>query len=227
MKHFHINTLNSTQDYLKNLSPLLDDRILVSCNHQTEGYGRRGTSWSHYPQSLAMSFTLLPNSTPSLTPLEIGIHFCHFFKKFFKVDLYLKWPNDIYNLSKAKVGGILIDKTGNGPCIVGVGLNLDKENIQQETNFEYKREGILNSSNVDLEKLASQIYYYILENRLESEEVVNTWPKLCLHINKKVSFLESEKCFQYIFRGIGDNGEALLSNEQGELLAKYSGSVRI
>ena len=84
MYHLHFNNIPSTQIYLKDNLELLkikNQNVLISSSEQTEGIGRRGNAWDTYPNSLALSFTLKPNTIASLTPIEVGLIVSQFFKK--------------------------------------------------------------------------------------------------------------------------------------------------
>jgi BirA family biotin operon repressor/biotin-[acetyl-CoA-carboxylase] ligase len=217
MYHQHFNTIGSTQVYLKeNLEKLKvnEQDILISCSEQTEAVGRRGNTWDTYPNSLAISFTLKPNPIPSMTPLEIGLITINYFQKKIQKKLYLKWPNDILTSEGKKCGGILCQYIDSETVIVGLGINLGK--VDSDINPSYKHGlGIIDQdlrlNQFDQKQIAQDLYQEHLSKRiLDKDELKINFSKNCYHLNKNVFIYENEKDFVGIFRGIGDQGEALV-----------------
>jgi BirA family transcriptional regulator, biotin operon repressor / biotin---[acetyl-CoA-carboxylase] ligase len=214
----HLNEIDSTQNYLINLLKDNDSfggkNILISTNNQTSGRGRGENSWLHQTHALAFSFTLKPLEILTLTSLEAAVNVCKFLNKG-----QVKWPNDILNFNKQKVGGILINII-DGVAVVGVGINLSNSandvypGIDLELSENYK------------EVLPIKIYEYFLNNRIFSELVANEWNKLCAHLNSKVTLIENEKKMIGTFKKIGPHGEAQI-NINGELKSFYNGSLVI
>ena len=217
MYHLHFNTLASTQTYLKdNLESLKihSDKILISSSFQTEGVGRKGNSWESFPNSIAMSFTFKPNTTPTLTPLEIGLIAVSFFKKKYNKTLVLKWPNDLLTPDGKKCGGIICQYIDNTTVIVGLGINLGKIQFPTEINFRHGLGTLdqnLELENLDQEQISNKLYSYFLKKRFElTEDLKNTFKKNCFHLNGNVEISDGEEIYRGIFRGIGNNGEALV-----------------
>ena len=233
MYHHHFHSINSTQIYLKeNLDALKksEENILISCSHQTDGIGRRGNVWDNYDNSIAMSFTFKPNAIASLTPLEIGIITIKFFKKVFNKELFLKWPNDLMTKDGKKCGGILCQYINHDTVIVGIGINLGKH--ERIINHEYRYavgsvdQGLI-ISEFDQEKISKELYTYLLEERISNSTLLkNEFNAHCIHLNKEVFLFEDGIDHVGLFRGIGENGEAILETN-GELKSFLSGSLTI
>lgn len=218
MKIINLDTCNSTQDYLKNqlegcqtYSP-----FLVSSLEQTHGVGRRGTRWDTHPGSLAMSFTLEPNPTLTLTSLELGVLVSEFFKKYYQKKIFLKWPNDLISESQKKMGGI-IAHTFNHYCIIGLGINLGPI----PDHLEYNAASL--QLNTSAHQLASEIYHFVLQHRLSSQETVETWTQRCSHLDKKIQWKNN----LYIFEGIDKWGQARLRDTNQHSIKINSGSILI
>ncbi|MDD4973852.1 MAG: biotin--[acetyl-CoA-carboxylase] ligase [Bacteriovorax sp.] len=217
MNHQHFNSIPSTQIYLKdNLDTLKssDPDVLISCSEQTHGIGRRGNNWDTYPNSLALSFTLRPNDIATLTPLEIGLIVINFFKIKFNKDLFLKWPNDILTSDGKKCGGILCQYVDQDTIVVGLGINLGK--LEDSINNNYRHGLGSVDQNLELQvfdqvRISSELYSDLLYKRFSSaQELKDSFNKHCFHMNMDVFIYEDEKDHIGIFRGIGDNGEALV-----------------
>lgn len=217
MYHRHFNTIDSTQLYLKdNLEELKlkANDILISCSEQTSGIGRRGNSWNTFPNSLAISFTITPNATPTLTPIELALITIGFFQKKFNKQLFLKWPNDLLTIDGQKCGGIICQYIDSSTVIAGLGINLGKFEIPLHHNFRHGLGSIdqqLELKTFDQERISNELYHEVLTTRISSvENLQKNFQEHCAHLNKDVFIFEDEKDHLGIFRGIGNNGEALV-----------------
>ncbi|MBK24017.1 MAG: biotin--[acetyl-CoA-carboxylase] ligase [Halobacteriovorax sp.] len=230
IRHLKFEQLPSTQEWVKeNISEYLGESLLVSTTKQLSGKGRHGNSWDQLGKSLAFSFVLTPCEILTLTPLEIGCLITNFFKNK-GADLVLKWPNDLLILEESEVkkaGGILCHFLDNKNLLVGIGLNL-------EVNIPSKIEGSkfpAGALSIDLSsyqnfshELPNEIYQYILNNRLSSCDIRSNWTKNCFHLNKKVQIIDGQSSLSGVFKGVGENGEALIENQDG-LKKIISGSL--
>ncbi len=225
MKHIHLEKCASTQLYLSdNIDEMMEESkissedYLVSTTKQISGVGRTGNQWDDLEQALAFSFSLKPNSTFSITPLEVGCILVNYFKNNFKKNIYLKWPNDLLTVDGKKCGGIICNYQAQNMVIVGVGINLSMPKEEKDTTYYKTPVGFIDLGKEVLAKgnfrqdLPADIYNYILKNRLSSEAVVENWSKNCLHIKKNIQI--SDETFDYSgkFIGISDNGEAIVED---------------
>ena len=97
------------------------DGVVVGADHQTAGRGRRGRTWEAPPgASLLVSVLLRP--APALVTLAAGLAAAGACESVARVDIGLKWPNDLL-VDDAKVGGILTEAVA-GAAVVGLGVNL-------------------------------------------------------------------------------------------------------
>jgi len=117
--------LKSTSDCLREMAGQgAAHGTVVWAKEQTRGRGRRGREWFSPPGGLY--FSVLFKTGPLLEPsfaLIAGGAVIGGVKKRVKLNLKIKWPNDIMRNGN-KVGGILCEKQGE-LLIVGVGLNLE------------------------------------------------------------------------------------------------------
>ena len=100
--------------------------VLFACDLQTSGRGRRGRKWeSAGAESLA--FTLLfPMAGAPIAgaSLAAGIAVAEALGAA-GVPALLKWPNDLVDGRRRKLGGILVEgRSRSGSLAVGVGLNI-------------------------------------------------------------------------------------------------------
>lgn len=225
MDHIHLDTCQSTQTYLlERLRTASESNLLVSCDEQTNGFGRRGSDWEQLGKSLAISFSLVPNTVKSISALEIGCLICSFFKTEYKIDLKLKWPNDIITPDNKKCGGIIMNLIENNVLVVGVGLNL---NGNTSKDYDFPAGSVFSETkNFNIKDFAYSLYLYILNNRLSCQNTIKKFNDLCFHQNIKVSIIDGKSIQSGIFTGIGQMGEAIL-NIDGEIKKFITGSLRI
>ncbi len=99
---------------------------------QTGGRGRRDRTWSSPPNSgLTFSVLLRPDVVPAARwgwlPLLTGVATASALMRIGRIDVGLKWPNDLL-VGDRKLGGILVERveTPHGPpaAVVGIGINV-------------------------------------------------------------------------------------------------------
>lgn len=223
MHHIHLTQTLSTQEDVKKALHQNPGEYLVSTEKQSRGVGRQGSEWHQFEDALAFSFTMTPNETLTLSPLEVGIHLANFFSP----KLVLKWPNDLLSTEGEKIGGIICQLVGK-VIVVGIGINLKMpKNLPK---FPYKVSSLFSEKEQlkeDIKKdLPLKIVNYILSNRLSADLVREKFLKKCVHMNKLVTILNNELDVSGKFVGIGQNGEALLESEGNDQLKILTGSLR-
>ncbi|GAB3263322.1 bifunctional biotin--[acetyl-CoA-carboxylase] ligase/biotin operon repressor BirA [Chitinimonas naiadis] len=105
---------------------------VYAAERQTAGRGRRGRSWQGELGD-ALMFSLLWRFNLGVADLSglslaVGLAVARALESLGVIDARLKWPNDIVTSAGAKLGGILIEVSGeaHGPSsvVIGIGLNL-------------------------------------------------------------------------------------------------------
>ena len=207
--------IDSTNDEAKRISLEKDFHIIIA-EKQKAGRGRHGKKWSS-PDSGNIYMTICTQKDLSDMPLSLisGLICKKAIEKISqKLEIKLKWPNDIL-YKKKKVGGILVEKEILGDqvrSIIGIGINL---NIKKEESWwgdlsEYKLES-KRSSLINI--LISQLIK--LEDNYD-EGWINEWEKGCVHLNKEVEICEGKKFIEKtFFRGIDIKGNAILESKDG------------
>jgi len=105
--------------------------MVLACEHQSAGRGRRGHSWvSVVGGSLAFSILWrFPRGAGALggLSLAVAVGAAKALDRLGTQGVAVKWPNDLY-CEEHKLGGILIESSGAVPgpsaVIVGVGINV-------------------------------------------------------------------------------------------------------
>ncbi len=219
IRHVHLNECDSTQDELKEQlsSAAPDERILVSCEHQTKGRGRGDHIWASMPGTLCFSLNLMPHPILSLTAIELAVVVTDFFSLKGR-ELRLKWSNDLWTEDRKKCGGILV-QGGQSNFLAGIGLNLFSD------SQDY---GGIYDQAFGLEKayLAREIADFIYDHRIPDPNLLRKkWEHRCGHLHTTVTITEGSEVVSGRFEGLGDYGEALLT-QKGEIMRIYNGSLR-
>ncbi|MEA1982012.1 MAG: biotin--[acetyl-CoA-carboxylase] ligase [Campylobacterota bacterium] len=179
MKTLYLNSVNSTQLYLKEL--LLNNK--VSCPYavvsdiQTAGIGSRDNSWEGLRDNLFLSFSISLLSLPKDLKLESSsIYFSYLLKETLSSlgsNVWLKWPNDFY-INDKKIGGMITNVVGDN-IVCGVGLNLKNAPL----NFEVL--------DIDTDKLVIvEKYFQNIEKKVLWKQVFSKY-KLEFHLNQNFS----------------------------------------
>jgi len=124
------NSLTSTQTYLLEAlkNKKLNVPICVMAKEQTAGIGSRDNSWEGGEGNLFFSLAVNLDDLPKDLPLSsASIYFSYIMKELivqYEIDIWLKWPNDLYQGSD-KIGGTITKKVNN-ILLCGMGINLQK-----------------------------------------------------------------------------------------------------
>ena len=216
MKVINLKKCPSTQAYLTNFiskfPEFISGPMLVMTQDQPSGFGRRGNDWEFYSGSLAMSFILKKLTYEHLTPLAVGLSCVNLFNTK-NITLRLKWPNDLMNKESQKIGGIICQQVDDY-IVCGVGINFNQTDISWGSIKVDERP----------QKIAEDLYEYILSNTLEPKDVIEQWVASCCHINQEVEVIDSAHKTFGKFVGIDKNGSALIDNTL-EIKAISSGSL--
>jgi len=108
---------------------------VVRADEQTAGRGTKNRSWfSPRSKGLYVSLVLRPSGgTISLMPLAAGIAASEALRNEARLEVRLRWPNDIVWQGK-KLGGILCESAflGNSPDYVILGFGLNVNHLQED-----------------------------------------------------------------------------------------------
>nr|MDA3851914.1 biotin--[acetyl-CoA-carboxylase] ligase [Spirochaetaceae bacterium] len=127
--YFKEETQTTMNDALDMVEQGAGEGCLCWSLHQTQGRGRiQGRNWhSAAGESLAFTLILSPELIkvqPSLS-LRLGLGLSRYLEEEFKLDIRIKWPNDIYCMG-GKLAGILCEYR-RGVILAGIGLNLNQK----------------------------------------------------------------------------------------------------
>lgn len=156
MQIIKLNAIDSTNDYLKQLSreKVLDNFTVVIAEKQIKGKGQMGAKWiSETGKNLIFSILVKDIAVGKDRIFDwniaVSLAVIRVLEEQKIPDVSIKWANDIMADSK-KTGGILIEnmlKNDNRfDSVVGIGLNLNQtnfENLPKATSLKNITEKIM------------------------------------------------------------------------------------
>jgi len=197
----YFNSLESTQLYLieQIKNGTLSAPICVVAKEQTAGVGSRDNSWEGGEGNLFFSFALRVEDLPKDLPLSsASIYFSFIMKEVLKEksdDIWLKWPNDLYQDS-SKVGGTITKKIDN-TLLCGMGINMQKNSNR------------FKALNINVEPID------LLNEYLEALENYPTWKQIFSLY--RIEFERNKGYFTHIDGELKSLKDAILS-EDGSLI---------
>ena len=208
---------------------------LIITNNQINGRGRRNSEWSStINKSLTFSFLLLPKlpiENLGLLPLLTGVSIIKGIRNITKLEVGLKWPNDIM-INKKKIGGILIesntDKDRLG-IVIGIGLNVNENETDIPLRIKENASSlsIYSGEKFDLSFILSSILNEFEDHYVNDWNYITTlWQQYCIHQNKKVTFHDNDKFIQGKFKGITSSGHARIQLD-GKIETYSSGMITL
>ena len=133
---FRLESVPSTNSYVSERIPELDNLSVVTARCQSEGRGQRGNRWIAEPGE-NLTFSVLLKFPPQriearqqmrLTALAtVALRDC--LREDYGIPAVIKWPNDLY-VHDRKICGMLIENGLTGRwithSILGIGLNVNQ-----------------------------------------------------------------------------------------------------
>ena len=225
----NLETIHSTNRFLNEMlaQQRLPEGSAVVAREQTAGRGQAGSQWISEPgKNLLMSVVFYPDflSIQNLFMLSkvfsLGLY--DWLHDILKLDVKIKWPNDIYFQNK-KLAGILIENsirhTNLNHTLLGVGLNINQEFFPAEIPNAVSLKMIMGKTipidgcvNAICNALESR-YLQLKANHLNQ---INTdYLKALYRFGEFHEYESDNKKFKAKITGIGDDGKIFLINENG------------
>ncbi len=207
----HFSSVTSTQDIAKMIGK---ENIVIVADEQREGRGRTGNRW--FSPLGGIWFTVTLKTDCKLLTLAAGVAAVKALK-IQKVDVKLKWPNDLIYKGK-KLGGIIAEKSGE-LVYLGVGINVGNDIPDEIKKIAVavggiQREWFIDSFTNELCTLIS----------LESKEIVKLWRRYDITVGHHVCVNNGKETCG-IAESVSEDG-ALVINRDGNRVLIYSGHVR-
>ena len=172
MKIIKLNAIDSTNDFLKNMSrnEVVENFTTVVTQSQTKGKGQMGSTWdSEIGKNLIMSILIkdLLNDIDEIFHLNVAISLAviQVLEELNIPKISIKWPNDIMSDNK-KIAGILIENSFKSDnkieSIVGIGLNVNQKefsNLPKASSLS-----VITNLDFDLDLILDKIQFQIKRN---------------------------------------------------------------
>ena len=223
----------------QHLSDQLAQGQVCLAEFQSAGRGRRGRKWiSPFGSQIYLSmYWYLEQGLSAAMGLSLvtALAVSDAIKSVCKVQVQLKWPNDIY-LGGIKLAGILIDLEGQAlepsHSIIGIGLNLDMpEQAGKQIDQDWTDLQSHSKDKIDRNLLSAELVYYLVK-RLEQHQhdglsiMLDEWHAQDFYLNKRVKLLTGERTTKGICRGVNNQG-ALMLEVDGQIKPIYGGEVSL
>jgi len=202
--------------------------VWVYAAEQSAGRGRRGRTWHSPKGNLYASLVFKPTGSASthaqlsfVAALAVADAVGELSAGRIKSDL--KWPNDILVEGK-KVAGLLLEGTGEGSVVLGVGLNLAEVPsdvpyaatcVAEETSFLVPPEMAMQEVRAHFAK------WYDTWREAGFEPIRQAWLARAAHLGQDIVVRTGREEFSGRFLGLSPVGAALVDtgDETREVLA--------
>lgn len=234
----HLQTIDSTNEYLKRIGDKSTDGTVVISEEQTRGKGRMGRTWqSKSGEGIWMSLLLKPNIIPFKAPfitLVAGVSVVTALRKL-NVPAQIKWPNDII-LNDKKICGILTELSAEiervNYVIVGMGMNV--KNMYFSGELEHKATSLYKEGYV-LQRvdIVDKILYEFEKNYIDyiendnKEHVLNLFRQYSNIINKEIYLIKNDQRELVTCIDINDSGNLIIKDKDNNIREIMSGEVSI
>lgn len=237
-KVVHLESVNSTNDYAKEIANRVPGGTLVISEEQKKGKGRLGKSWkSKAGEGIWMSLIIKPKIEPFKAPFLTLVAGASIVKALdtLGVNATVKWPNDII-LNGKKICGILTELSAEmervNYVVVGIGINVKTlefpEDIKEKATSLYKegheisRVDIVRQICIEFEKLYKG---YILDGN--KKDTLKICKKYSAIINRPIYVLKNNKKELVTCIDINESGNLVIKDKNGQVREIMSGEISI
>lgn len=214
--------------------------FVIAAREQTAGRGQRGRLWESIPGNLHASLLLQSRldinrlkELSFLTAVVLHKTILSFITKLKapKVDVKLKWPNDVL-INGKKIAGILLEsiRYDDKNCvIIGVGVNthfLPKINNNYITSL-FNEGMILRHSDEFLHEFVINFDSYYKQWQFENNfaNIKKEWMQNAYHLNENITLNDGMQKVTGIFKGIDNEGAICIALSDGKIQSFSSGDV--
>ena len=231
-QEIYFPTIDSTNLYIKKHYKELNNFTFVSTSFQTSGKGRNDHIWlSNKDENILFSLLIKDKeiiNKGSLLSLVTATSISEVLERNKFNNVYIKWPNDIYINSK-KVSGILLESQLPKFIVIGIGLNVNQNEFDNEFKVEPTSLYLEKKKEININNLKKELYENLINNVLNCSDINKYISYFNNHnylLNKEISFIYENK--NRVGKVIGvDNNFNLIVNSNNENIYLNSGEVNI
>lgn len=231
--YIRLNSVDSTNNYLKAQHSKLPDGTLVIAQSQTAGKGRRGHEWLDDTGMLPFSLLLKSPPHPDTVTLCAATAVAEALSAQVPNEKFeIKWSNDII-LRNHKVCGILCESVCSGSnidIICGIGVNISqtgeyfiKAGIPHGGSILTLAGQLIGNRELLAEDICSRLYNY---TRMGFSEFSERYTERCITVGKEIKIIENGNERKAFAEGIAENGFLICSDENGKFEVN-SGEVSV
>jgi BirA family biotin operon repressor/biotin-[acetyl-CoA-carboxylase] ligase len=187
MNHTHFESIDSTNDYLKNNYLTLPHLTIISAKHQISGKGRYARRWMDDGTQALFSILLKEKIHKDMLEQLPFVVAKSLHQQLYPLlpFLSIKWPNDLVHQDK-KLAGILVESIFSGnqlqAIVIGIGLNVNTVNFPSE-----------------LQAIATSLKQITHQDTSIHEWIVSLSQAIIQEINSSILFLQTiEYCNQFL-----------------------------
>lgn len=217
--------ITSTNTFLKENAAAFDNKTVILADVQTGGRGRLGKTFhSEDRGGLYMSVLLKDCDAPQELTVRMAVCIHRAIKKAFGLECSVKWVNDIYYNGK-KLCGILCERTGDGSCICGIGVNVLKRDFPDEIKDIACSIGDF-TDNADKDRLLRAILEGFDEALAwDFSDIISYYRSKCFVIGMRVRVLAGLEDYEALALDITDDGNLLVMKDDGTPAILNSGEI--
>lgn len=213
---------------------------LFVANAQTAGRGRRGRSWQS-PAGANIYFTILlrPNLEPdqaSMLTLVMAHSVAEAIERITGLEPAIKWPNDVL-LENKKICGILTEMSLEREYIhyvvCGVGINVADQDFPEGVREHATAVETVWGRKVSKGALLQAVMeaferdYDAFVGAGDLTPLLESYNRRLVNRDRKVRVLDPKGEWEGTARGINAQGELLVENAEGAVVAVYAGEVSV
>lgn len=243
LKLIYLDKTESTNDLCKEYSRKTNDDLVIMCDYQTGGHGRKGR-YFYSPKGCGIYFSMLlhphknVNEISSITCMT-AVAVCNAITKVTGLTPSIKWVNDIF-LDGKKICGILTEASSSIEdgsleyMVVGIGINLYSSSEGFPADIQ-KTAGVLFPNGETEENMKNRLLATIINefmklySHLDSRKYLDSYRSLSMLTDSYVKIVNganiAEK-YGYVL-GIDDDFHLLVRGDSGDTYALSSGEVSV
>ncbi|WP_168119123.1 biotin--[acetyl-CoA-carboxylase] ligase [Paenibacillus sp. HB172176] len=213
--------------------------VLVVADQQTNGRGRMGRAWtSPNGKGIYMSLILKPfvpiHCAPQLTLLT-AVALCRSLRRITKLELGIKWPNDLLCSGK-KISGILLESAAEDDRLkyviagIGISVNMTEKDFPEETLAVATSLRMAAGASFDRALIIAdflseweQLYDLFQEDGFRS--IASLWESLSVTIGKRVSLRTPQGVIIGTPEGLDESGALRIRRDNGETASIFSAEM--
>jgi len=214
------DTIDSTNDYIKNNLNNLNDGQIIIAKTQTKGRGRFENVWQSYEGNLYFSFLLkqtFENDFLFKLQMLVSVLIVKILKKY-GISSKIKFPNDILVNGK-KIAGILTETSIYSKVdsiIVGIGINVNQTDFRE---LNKKATSVNKETDKSMEVRDVLVDFIDLYNKTTyNQQIYNDYIALSDTISRTINYQAKD----YQIKNILPNGSLVLVNDRETIEVNYT-----